>query len=245
VSETAAITESTFLTAEWRDLVMLNYEVDRALLQQYVPAGTELDLWNDKIFVSLVGFLFLKTRVFGLPIPLHRNFEEVNLRFYVSRQLQDETRRGVVFIREIVPRRSIATIARVFYNENYVALPMSHDIREDQSHAKTVRYSWETRVGSNQVLLTTTGAPSLPAEGSEEQFITEHYWGYAAQGNAGGTEYRVAHLPWRVWQAANAYFEGDMTAHYGSDLAEVLLSRPASAFLAEGSEVTVYRGRKL
>jgi uncharacterized protein YqjF (DUF2071 family) len=75
-----------FLTAEWQHLVMLNYEVDAGLLVPFVPAGTELDDWKDKIFVSLVGFLFLNTKLLGfLPIPMHSNFEEVNLRFYVRR----------------------------------------------------------------------------------------------------------------------------------------------------------------
>ena len=244
MSETTAIQESIFLTAEWRDLVMLNYEVDGSLLKQYVPAGTELDIWNGRVFVSLVGFLFLNTRVFGVPIPLHRNFEEVNLRFYVRRQMQDEVRRGVVFIREIVPRFAIATVARVFYNENYVSLPMSHRIQHS-SKRKTVEYSWKTKAGLNRIGLVTAGEPELSAPGSEEQFITEHYWGYAVQRNAGCTEYRVAHPPWRVWRATSAQFEGDMAAHYGSDLAQVLQGRPNSAFLAEGSDVTVYRGRKL
>jgi hypothetical protein len=244
VSETTAIQESIFLTAEWRELVMLNYEVDGSLLKQYVPAGTELDIWNGKVFVSLVGFLFLNTRVFGVPIPLHRNFEEVNLRFYVRRRVHDEVRRGVVFIREIVPRFAIATVARVFYNENYVSLPMSHRI-QNSSKQKTVEYSWKTKTGVSRIGLSTAGEPELPAPGSEEQFITEHYWGYAAQRRAGCTEYRVAHSPWRVWRAASAQFEGDMAAHYGSELAQVLQGLPASAFLAEGSNVTVYRGRKL
>jgi Uncharacterized conserved protein (COG2071) len=112
-----------FLTAEWRALAMLNYEVDASLLRHFVPAGTELDCWQGKTLVSLVGFRFLKTRVLGIPIPFHRNFDEVNLRFYVRRAEATEVKRGVVFIREIVPRRAIAAVARAFYNERYLALP--------------------------------------------------------------------------------------------------------------------------
>ena len=93
-----------FLTAEWRDLLMINYEVDPSVLKDRVPLGTELDLEDGRCYVSLVGFMFLKTRVLGFPIPFHRNFEEINLRFYVKRELPDETRRGVVFIKELVPR---------------------------------------------------------------------------------------------------------------------------------------------
>ena len=124
-----------FLTAEWRHLAMLNYEADPKLLAPFVPSGTELDLWNGKNFVSVVGFLFQKTRVLGIPVPFHRNFEEVNLRFYVRRKAPDGWRRGVVFIKELVPRRAIAWTARTFYNEPYLALPMAHQIETTCSRA--------------------------------------------------------------------------------------------------------------
>src|SRR6187455_2734884 len=122
-----------FLTAEWRDLVMLNYEVDPAILLDLVPAGTELDLWQGRTLVSVVDFRFLRTRVLGLAIPWHIDFEEVNLRFYVRREASEGLRRGVVFVKEIVPRRAIAWLARLLYNENYVALPMSHWIDDRSS----------------------------------------------------------------------------------------------------------------
>jgi uncharacterized protein len=134
-----------FLTAEWRRLAMLNYEVDPAVLRPFVPRGVELDTWNDRHFVSVVGFLFLKTRVLGLPIPFHRDFEEINLRFYVRRRAEDGWRRGVVFIKEIAPRWAIATVARVVYNENYVARRMSHRIELDNGTIApngSVEYSW-------------------------------------------------------------------------------------------------------
>ena len=145
-----------FLTAEWRYVAMLNYEIDPAILHTYLPRRTELDSWNGKTFVSMVGFLFLKTRVLGLPIPFHQNFEEINLRFYVRRKTEEGWRRGVVFIKEIVPRAAIALTARWLYNENYVALPTgnvicwaAHDAKKyrvgevllDVSQACTVRRS--------------------------------------------------------------------------------------------------------
>src|SRR6185503_10439864 len=104
-------------TAHWRFLMMLNYEVDPSVLHPLVPRGTELDTWHGRTYASVVGFLFLDTRVLGLAIPFHRDFEEVNLRFYVRRREAEAWRRGVVFIKEIVPRWAIATVARVAYNE--------------------------------------------------------------------------------------------------------------------------------
>ena len=222
---------------------MLNYEVDARLLLPLVPAGTQLDRWNGRVFVSLVGFRFLKTKLLGLlPIPMHSNFEEVNLRFYVRRRAGDEVRRGVVFIREMVPRWAIAFVARRFYNENYVALPMAHEIRTIGDRLR-VTYRWQSEKRWNEINVETGGNAELPGENSVEQFITEHYWGYAAQPGGGCVEYRVTHPSWRVWQVRQSAFDGDAEKLYGKDIAAVLRGKPESAFLAEGSAVTVMQGQ--
>jgi uncharacterized protein len=233
-----------FLTAEWRYVAMLNYAVDAGLIARFVPPGTETDLWQGKAFISLVGFRFLQTKVMGVPIPFHRDFDEVNLRLYVRRQQGSEVRRGVVFVREIVPRWAVAQIARTAYNENYVALPMSHTIETQFAGHVRVEYSWQTSRGWNRLSLTAQGEPQRPEEGSQEQFIAEHYWGYTKQRD-GCAEYRVDHASWRLWSSHDARFEGDAEELYGRDLAQVLATPPTSAFLAEGSAVTLYRRRRI
>jgi uncharacterized protein YqjF (DUF2071 family) len=232
-----------FLTAEWRELAMLNYAVNPELLQKFVPNGTELDYWEGQCFVSLVGFRFLNTRVSGVSWPFHRNFEEVNLRFYVRRREGSEWRRGVVFIREIVPRRAIAAVAKLFYNEKYVALPMCHRIQR-QDRSLEVQYEWTFQGKSNELNVALSGESFLPGETSEARFITEHFWGYSAQPDGGCIEYHVEHPAWEVWPALSARFEGDTAQLYGKDLAGVLQREPDSAFLATGSPVKVYRGRR-
>jgi uncharacterized protein YqjF (DUF2071 family) len=236
---------TVFLTAEWRHLAMLNYQVDPPLLAPFVPSGTELDFWSGKTFVSLVGFLFLNTRVRGIPVPFHRNFEEVNLRFYVRRKSGHEWRRGVVFIKELVPRLAIAWTAKIFYNENYAALPMSHRIEEPQSEAKSVVYSWRFRGRENSMTLNTQGVAQPPGRGSDQEFITEHYWGYSAQRDGSTLEYQVEHPRWNVWEAKQARLDCDIGGIYGSQFEPVLNRLPASAFLTEGSAVKVYKGLRL
>jgi len=233
-----------FLTAEWRWLAMLNYEVDPALLRDLVPDGTTLDRWNDKVFLSLVGFRFLDTKILGVPIPFHRNFDEVNLRFYVRREPCAEVRRGVVFIREIVPRLAIATVARMVYNENYVSFPMSHRLLESPNQ-RDVEYGWCTKHGQCKITLTAPGEPAVPPADSEEQFVTEHYWGYVKQRDGATVEYRVEHPPWKVWRAELSNFVGETEHLYGRELGAVLKGSPSSAFLAEGSPVIVHRGRRI
>jgi uncharacterized protein YqjF (DUF2071 family) len=233
-----------FLTAEWRDLILLNYEVEASLVQQFVPAGTELDCWQGRVFLSLVGFRFLNTKVFRLPVPFHRNFEEVNLRFYVRREATNEVRRGVVFIREMVPRWAIAAVARTIYNENYIALPMAHRI-DRRAGSLNAEYSWRVRGAWNRIRASVADEPTLPKPGSQEEFIAEHYWGYASQLDGGCVEYRVAHPPWRVWSTQDASFEGSGEEIYDREFAAILRGQPASVFIAEGSAVSVYRGKRI
>ena len=235
-----------FLTAAWRHLAMLNYRVDPDLLAPLVPRGTELDAHDGVTYVSIVGFRFTDTRVLGIPVPFHRDFEELNLRFYVRRTVGGETRRGVVFVKELVPRRAIALVARIAYNEPYEARRMSHHIARSPAKPLYVSYSWQQRGGDwAHLSLTTAGKPQPLVSGSREEFITEHYWGYTRQRDGGTVEYRVEHPPWRVWQAERASVTGDLVELYGTALGPVLSEPPDSAFLAEGSEVMVHTPRRV
>ncbi|HKO17180.1 MAG TPA: DUF2071 domain-containing protein [Gemmatimonadaceae bacterium] len=236
-----------FLTAEWRYLVMLNYEIAPDTLAPFVPAGTVLDLWHGRALVSVVGFRFLRTRVLGFPVPLHRSFDEVNLRLYVRRELPDgEVRRGVVFVRELVPRAAIAVLARFAYNEPYLAVPMRSSAPAKLTEAPgRIAYAWRQDDRHQLVAATAVGAPHRPAPGSEATFITEHYWGYTRQRDGGTVEYEVAHPPWRVWAAAEPILQADVRGLYGVPFEGALAGPPASAFIAEGSTITVYAPQRL
>lgn len=222
---------------------MLNYVVDPAIVAPLVPPGTELDFENGETFVSVIGFLFLDTRLLGFPIPLYRDFEEVNLRFYVRKKSADTWRRGVVFVREIVPKRAIAIVARTFYGERYVALPMKHDIEHVDLRVK-VEYSWRRGTKWESIRMTASGEPENIPAGSHAEFITEHYWGYTAVG-ARCSEYRVQHPRWKVWNAETFEFSADVAALYGEQFVETLSAAPRSAFISEGSNIEVLLREKL
>lgn len=229
---------------------MLNYVVDPRLLVPHVPCGTKLDLWQGEAYVSLVGFLFLRTRVFGFSFPFHRNFEEVNLRFYVRHRAPEGFRRGVAFIKEIVPRRVIATVARVAYGEPYAAHPMRHRIEMNSEgdalrEGGAVEYGWFSGERWHTLRAVTTGAPAPLPPGSEAEFIAEHYWGYTKRRDGGCGEYKVEHPPWRAWQVSESALDCDAASVYGAEFASVLAAAPRSAFVAEGSPIRVLRGRRL
>ncbi len=237
-----------FLTAEWRHVAMLNYEADRASLAALVPRGTELDEWQGRTYLSVVGFLFLNTKVLGWPIPFHRNFEEVNLRFYVRRKADDGWRRAVVFVKEIVPRVAIALVARALYNEKYVAWSMAHEIKratDAPERVESVSYAWRCAGRAHSLSLSVSGPPLPLGAGSQEEFIAEHYWGYSVQRDGGTREYHVRHPAWRVAPATRAALDCDVAQVYGDRFVEFLQGPPASAFLADGSEVAVFHGVRL
>ncbi len=239
---------TAFLTAEWRYLVMLNFEIDPEILNRYVPQGTELDSWNGRTYVSIVGFRFLNTKLLGMKIPFHRHFSEVNLRFYVRRKSGDEWRRGVVFIKEIVPLPAVTLIARWVYHENYVTLPMRHQIEFPEAMGDrrgSIAYSWKWGGQWMKLAADVSGEPQPLSPDSEEQFITEHYWGYTSQRDGGTMEYGVEHPSWRVWPVAESRFDCNVASLYGSEFAEILSRPPTSAFVADGSEIVVRAGTRL
>jgi uncharacterized protein YqjF (DUF2071 family) len=232
-----------FLTANWRYPAMLNYVVDPKILALLVPTGTEIDFDNGETFLSVVGFLFLDTRLLGIPIPLHRDFEEVNLRFYVRRKSADMWRRGVVFIRELVPRRAIALVARACYGENYFAVSMKHEIEHFDSNLK-VEYLWRRGRKWESLKVSAIGEPQTIPAGSHAEFITEHYWGYTRLPTGCG-EYRVEHPRWKIWNATSFELDADVATLYGEQFVETLTTPPRSAFIADGSPITVHRRQEL
>ena len=230
-----------FLSAEWRHLAMLNFTVDPACLQPLAPRGTTVDAYEGQTYVSLVGFLFTRTKVMGIPLLFHQQFEEVNLRFYVRRLCGQETRRGVVFIKEIVPAFLITHSARFFYNENYITCPMRHRI-EMEGDRTALEYSWRYDETWNRIAVTSSGEPQPVLPGSLEEFITHHEWGYTRQRDGSCLEYRVIHPRWNVASATESSLECNGTALYGPELGAALCEAPASAFVIPGSAVNVYRG---
>jgi len=226
-----------FLQAEWRDLLMLNYEVPPEVLKPYLPTYTELDLWHGKALVSMVGFMFMNTRVLGVKWPWHVNFEEVNLRFYVRYFDGKEWKRGAVFISEIVPLHIIPIVANNLYNEHYKAMPMRHSaiILGEQTE---YLYEWKLKGQWNKLGANVSNA-FIPIEaGSAEEFIFEHYWGYNSINKNTTLEYAVEHMPWQIAPVTKPIFEADVAALYGPQF-EPYLKQPFSAFFAKGSDVAV------
>ena len=219
---------------------MANYAVEPSLLADLVPLGTEIDLHDGKCFVSLVGFMFLDTRLLGFLVPFHVNFEEVNLRFYVRRETCDEVRRGVVFIKEIVPRFAIAAVAKTIYGEPYERWAMANFRDEEQ-----VRYSWEKGECVNTLSVERGESLGVPDAGSEGEFIIEHYWGYTKRAGSRTDEYKVEHPKWELFATEKARIDVDFGKTYGEAFGFLADAEPHSVLLAKGSDISVYTGERI
>ncbi len=233
----------TFLAAEWKNLIMANYAVEAEVLKPFLPCKTELDLFNGKVFVSVVGFLFANTKVMGFRVPFHINFEEVNLRFYVKHQDKGEEKRGVVFIKEIVPKAAISFIANTLYREKYCRMPMSSSCK--QTTELEVSYKWKFNNKWNSIEAVADPVAVPIAAGSEEEFIAEHYYGYSKFNALKTYEYRVSHPRWNVYPVKNYLVDCDFEALYGKSFAFLQDAVPSSVFMAQGSAITVSDKRSL
>ncbi len=232
-----------FLTAEWQNLIMANYTLDPKILEPLLPFATELDLWKGQCYVSLVGFLFKNTRVMGIPIPWHINFEEVNLRFYVKHlSAEGEWKRGVVFVKEIVPKRAISLVANTLYGEHYQTMKMTHEFKETTT-SREVSYRWKFQGQWNHMKVKTAKEALGIQADSEAEFITEHYWGYTRLHEKKTSEYEVVHPKWKVYTVENFDLQCEVGKIYGLAFQDVFTKKPDSVFMADGSEIAVRKGK--
>jgi len=234
---------NVFLTAQWRKLAFANYAIDKNILTKYLPPFTELDEFEGKCFVSLVGFMFLNTKLLGVKVPFHSSFEEVNLRFYVRYNDNGEWKRGAVFIKEIVPKPAITLVANTVYKEKYQTSSMKHQWLATEKEL-AVNYRWKAKKWQNFGLTCSNISENI-VPGSEIEFITEHYWGYTKLNENTTSEYEVGHPKWNVYPVLSHQIEVDFEENYGKDFSFLNQAQPDSVILAEGSEIFVMKGKKL
>lgn len=233
----------SFLTAEWNDLALINYQIDPKILEEYVPIGTELDLWKGECYISLIGFMFENVKVLGIKVPFHVNFEEVNLRFYVKSLENGKWKRGAVFIKEIVPKHAITLVANLLYKEHYQTLKMRH-LRTKTETSKTFQYEWKKDSKWNSIEIKTSNKAISIEIDSQAEFITEHYYGYTKYNNKKTIEYEVTHPRWQQLEVIETKIDVDFESVYGKNFKFLQNLKPISTFLAIGSKITI-EGKKV
>ncbi|MGB4847522.1 MAG: DUF2071 domain-containing protein [Saprospiraceae bacterium] len=231
------------IKAAWKKLILANYTIDTEVLSDYLPFQTEFDHWDNHCFLSLVGFMFLDTTVLGIKFPFHVNFEEVNLRFYVRHQQDGRWKRGVVFIKEIVPLPGITLVANTVYHEHYHTMPMKHtwNLTPDELN---VEYKWKKQRW-HSLAITTDFTPIEMTKGSEQMFFTDQHWGYTKINSGLTSEYEVAHPDWTYYKTKNHQIDVDFGTLYGKEFSFLTNQKPYSVFLAEGSDISLRKSRKI
>lgn len=223
-----------FLTARWENLVLCTYRVDPDILKTLMPPGLEADTIDGAAFISLVAFDFLDTKVKGIKFPFHVNFPEINLRFYVK-SLQ---RRGVVFIKEFVPRTLIALFARIIYNERYEGISM----KDQMTVGETISLTHTIKRGGKEYSLNlkAENKPFMPPANSTEHFFKEHEWGFGTNKIGEPLFYKVEHPLWDVYPIKEFSHDFDFGKVYGPGWAFLNTLEPHNVTFASGSAVKVY-----
>jgi uncharacterized protein len=230
------MSDGIFLRAQWEQLAMFNFDTEPSLLRPLLPRCVELDLFRDRALITLVAFQFKRARLFGCRVPLHQSFCELNLRCYVRRDLGDHMRPGVVFLKEIVPKRAVVWVANRF-GEHFAFAPMSHACTADQVH-----YKINAGSSINRVSLCATGDLGPPTPGSEQHFVLQREYAYNVSARGQTCEYQVEHPPWHIRRAQGYEIDLDAEQLYGPRLGAALRQPPSAAFLVDGSEACVHRG---
>jgi uncharacterized protein YqjF (DUF2071 family) len=227
-----------FLKADWENIIMANYEIDPQILLPYLPNGVEIDLFEGKCYISLVGFMFKNTQLFNIPIPWFGTFEEINLRFYVVRKEGNQLKRGVVFINETIPYPIVAWVANKLYKEHYTVVPTRHkQILGVDSHQ--IKFEWLLDNKWNSIAVTYSDANQPMKSNSLEKFIYEHYYGYTKVSDKKTEEYKLQHPSWKTHTLSNYEIDCDFQAMYGEDFAVLNEKKPAAVFIAKGSKVGI------
>ncbi len=229
---------TVFLKANWENIIMVNYEIDPEILRSFLPKGVELDLFNGKAYVSLVGFMFKNTKIFKVPIPYFGNFEEINLRFYVQRKEGMTIKRGVVFINETIPYRIVAWMANKLYKEHYTVVPTKHFIQQI-GEKQQVKFDWLLNKKWNHILVETDLVSTEMRQNSFEEFIYEHYYGYTKVNEIVTEEYHLQHPSWKVNKVLNYNINCDFASMYGPAFSVLNETKPTAVFLAKGSAVAI------
>jgi len=229
---------TNFLKAQWQNIVMANYAVPSEMLKKYLPKGVELDLHDNKAYVSLVGFMFKNTQIFKIPIPYLGTFEEVNLRFYVKQTINNEIHRGVVFISETVPYKAVAWLANKLYKEHYTAVKTKH-LWNINAKTKNISYQWLVNKKWHTISVEVQNQALDIPKNSFEEFIFEHYYGFTKLSETETEKYRINHPRWKINTILEYNIDCDFAANYGHDFLFLNEVAPASVFMAEGSAIEV------
>lgn len=221
-----------FMTGNWENLIMSTYQVNSDLLKPYLPKDTEIDLYKGKALVSIVAFTFSEVCFFGIKIPCHQKFGQINFRFYVKSKIDDK--KGVVFIKEFAPKPLIALTAKLFYNEPYKYKKINYGIFKSN---KTIKITYQYK----SIKLTAHSSINTikQKQNTLEHFVVDRYIAFIKNRKGKTLQYKINHKPWRLMKSANISVNNDILDMMPSKFKN---AKHVSSFFVDGSNVTVEKG---
>ena len=234
----------TLYAAEWREIVVINFEIDPKLLRNFIPPKTELDFFNETSFVTLMARACKNVKPYGWPIVFAKSIDQILLRFYVKRKVGDTWRRGVCLIRDYLPKRKASFFLNWMFKHSFTQVPIKRTSSNFESglptQLPTVEYQWTTGDYVNHIKVNARSQMRQQEQETKESFVLDHHYGYTVK--EGKTyEYYVEYSPWAMWDAQSGSFDCDTENVFGRPFVRALKQRPASVFLARGSDVIIYR----
>lgn len=233
-----------FLKAQWKELTLVNFALEPDFLINILPVGLDPDLLHGKAYASLVAFDFESIRVGGIPWPGYTQFPELNLRVYV--RCSEAGRRGVFFIRELIPGKIPTAIARVAYNEPYSACPLTRSHQALVNGAQVQRTDWIWKGAPNYLEVEVGPETMMPATDEDANWFKEQEWGFGHSRLGELLRYHVTHPRWMVRKVHRCDYEVDWLGLYGPIWARQLEgAEPDSLMHCIGSEIAVYPPRSI
>lgn len=223
-----------FLTARWRDLVLVTFAVPDALAIPLVPPGCEADRWDGRCHVSVVALVMERVRIRGLPIPGLTRYPQVNLRLYV----RHDGRAAVRFIQELVPSRVLAAAARWLYGEPFRRGSIRATLSQSGDAARA-EYRFGLDGPPSTVTVGVAGPAAVPAPDSFEHWIKERVRGCRPDRAGRLRTFDVTHPVWAVRSITAHDVRLNFAGLYDPPWAALEATRPASVIYAVGSAVTV------
>lgn len=220
------------MTGNWKDLIMSTFEVEKTILEPYLPKGTEIDFFNGKALISIVAFTFSEVKFFGVKIPFHQKFGQINFRFYVKSKITGT--KGVVFIKEFAPKPLIAYVANIFYNEPYYYKNVKYN-KLVKNNGVQIQYSYKQL----KVCADSNNKIQNLKENTLEHFIVDRYVAFIKSKKNKTFQYKILHKPWKLFETSYHHFDKDLLKLMPNELKNL---KHISTLFVDGSAVEVEKG---
>jgi uncharacterized protein len=205
------------LGMSWRDLLFMHWPIGVEDLRPLVPPGLGIDTFEGSAWLGVVPFDMTDVRPHFLPaVPGLSHFPEINLRTYVTA----EDKPGIWFFSLDAHSRVAVRLARATFHLPYFDAEMSCRVSGDEVFYRSLRTHKGAPPAEFVARYGPVGEPFESERGSIEDFLTERYCLYSADGRGNVRRGEVHHHLWPLQPAEAEIGTLEMTQQIGLKLPE-------------------------